>query len=122
MESSVLNKLKQRDRRALRVRAQLRGTAEKPRLCVIKTNSHIHAQLIDDEAGHTLASVSTLSKEFKNTEFNRKNKASAHQLGLHLAALAKAKNIKTVVFDRGRSKYHGVIAALADAARTELQF
>lgn len=106
-----------RKRRAFRVRKHVRGTSEKPRLCVIKTNVHVHVQLIDDEKSLTLASTSTLSKDFRNTEFNHKFSASAKQLGIKIAELAKAKNIKKVVFDRGWFKYHGVLAAVADAAR-----
>jgi large subunit ribosomal protein L18 len=73
--------------------------------------------MIDDEAGLTLGSISTLSKELKGTEFNRKNKASAKVLGVKIAEIAKNKNIHEVVFDRGASKYHGVLAEFADAAR-----
>ncbi|MFI0434215.1 MAG: 50S ribosomal protein L18 [Parachlamydiaceae bacterium] len=112
-----------RDKRALRVRKHIHGTSTKPRLCVVKSNSHIQAQLIDDDAGHTLGGVSTFSKELRNTEFNRKNKASARKLGEQIAEIAKGKNIKEVVFDRGPFKYHGVLAELADAARAGgLQF
>lgn len=106
-----------RNRRVMRVRKKLRGNGQKPRLCVVKTNAHILVQVIDDENGKTLASTSTLSKEFKNTEFNRKNKASAKALGKRIAELALDSNIKEVVFDRGAAKYHGILAELADAAR-----
>lgn len=104
-------------RRAMRVRKNLRGTSTKPRLCVVKSNSHIQAQLIDDETGITLGSVATFSKELKNTEYAKKNKASARKLGELLSAAAKEKNITEVVFDRGLFKYHGILAELADAAR-----
>jgi len=106
-----------RKRRAIRVRKNLRGTSDKPRLCVVKTNSHIQAQLIDDDAGQTLGSVSTFSKEMRNTEYAKKNKASARKLGEIIAQIAKEKNITQVIFDRGLFKYHGILAALADAAR-----
>lgn len=106
-----------RGKRAQRVRKHLRGTSSKPRLCVVKSNCHIQAQLIDDEAGHTLGGTATFAKEFRNTEFNRKNKASARKLGEQIAEIAKSKNIKEVVFDRGPFKYHGVLAELANAAR-----
>lgn len=106
-----------REKRALRVRKHLRGTSVKPRLCVFKSNCHIQAQLIDDEAGKTIGGISTYAKEFRNTEFNKKNKASARKLGEHIAEIAKSKNIKEIVFDRGSHKYHGVLAELADAAR-----
>lgn len=112
-----------RFKRALRVRKKLRGTSAKPRLCVCKSNCHIQVQLIDDDAGHTLGSAATFSKDFRDTEFNRKNKASARKLGEHIAEIAKNKNIKEVVFDRGSAKYHGILAELADAARAGgLQF
>ncbi len=117
MENSQTKINRNRKRRALHVRKRVRGTAEKPRLCVVKSNAHIHVQLINDEAAHTLASTSTLSGEFRQTEFNRKNKSSAHQLGLKIAELAQAKEVKKIVFDRGPFKYHGVIAAVADGAR-----
>jgi large subunit ribosomal protein L18 len=112
-----------REKRAMRVRKHIHGTSTKPRLCVVKSNSHIQAQLIDDEAGHTLGAASTFSKELRKTEFNRKNKASARKIGELIAEIAKSKNIKEVVFDRGPFKYHGVLAELADAARAGgLQF
>lgn len=112
-----------RKRRALRVRKHLRGDAVKPRLCVVKSNKHIQAQLIDDESGTTLGSVATFTKEFRETEFNKKNKVSAKKLGEQIAEIAKSKNIKEVIFDRGSAKYHGILAELADAARAGgLQF
>ena len=112
-----------RKKRAMRVRKHLRGTASKPRLCVVKTNKHIQAQLIDDEQGITLASASTFSKELQNSEFNRKNKSSARKIGESIADIAKSKNIKEVIFDRGSAKYHGILAELADGARSGgLQF
>lgn len=117
MESSIIKKSQDRVKRALRVRKWVRGSSERPRLCVVKTNANIHVQIIDDTSGVTLASTSTHSKEFRNTEFARRNKTSAARLGTKIAELAKEKNISKVVFDRGHSKYHGVIAALADAAR-----
>lgn len=106
-----------RHKRALRVRKHLRGSAEKPRLCVVKSNKHIQAQLIDDSTGSTLGAVSTNSKELRKTDFTSKNKASAKKLGEQIAEIAKAKNIKEVIFDRGPFKYHGVLAELAEAAR-----
>ncbi len=117
MESSRKHVAKVRKKRVLRLRKRVRGTTEKPRLCVIKTNQNINVQLIDDENSITLASVSTLSKEFKNTEFNKKNQTSAKQLGLKIAEKAKEKSVKKAVFDRSGFKYHGVIAAVADGAR-----
>lgn len=112
-----------RFKRARRVRKHLRGTSVKPRLCVFKSNCHIQVQLIDDEAGKTIGATATFAKEFRQTEFNRKNKVSARKLGEVIAEIAMSKNIKEVVFDRGSAKYHGVLAELADAARAGgLQF
>lgn len=110
MENSVYKVYVRKQRRAQRVRKNLRGTSERPRLCVYKSNAHVFAQIIDDEKGHTLASASTLS-------FGKRNKESAAVVGEKIADAALAKNIKSVVFDRGSSKYHGVIQALADKAR-----
>lgn len=104
-------------RRAVRVRKHLHGTASRPRLCVVKSNKHIEVQLIDDEAGKTLGHVATFSKEFRDTEFSGKNKNSASKLGARIGEIAKEQNIQEVIFDRGAHKYHGVLAAVADAAR-----
>ena len=117
MESSQKNTTRIRRKRVMRIRKRLRGNHEKPRLCVIKTNKNIHVQLIDDEKSLTLASTSTLAKDFRTTEFNKRNQSSAKQLGLKIAALAKEKAVKRVVLDRSGFKYTGVIAAVADGAR-----
>ena len=103
-----------RKKRMQRVRKKLRGSAEKPRLCIFKSHKHIGGQIIDDEAGLTLASFSTMSKEAKG---QKKSKEGARFVGAKLAELAKAKKIEKVIFDRGRFKYHGIIAEFADAAR-----
>ncbi|HEX2579886.1 MAG TPA: 50S ribosomal protein L18 [Rhabdochlamydiaceae bacterium] len=122
MESSLINRTRKRLKRAKRVRLNLRGTAEKPRLTVMKSNRHIAAQLIDDEKGITLASASTQMKKFRSKKLSG-NKESARVIGTELGELAKGKQITTVVFDRGFYKYHGVIAELASAAREAgLQF
>ncbi len=116
---------KLRKKRALRVRKHLKGTSLRPRLCVVKSNMHIQAQLIDDDLGVTLGSIATFAKELRDTEFNKKNKASARKLGERIAEIAKSKNIKEVVFDRGSSTYkgNGILAELANAARAGgLQF
>lgn len=123
MNNQVKEDRLKRNRRALRVRKHLRGSSSKPRLSVVKSNKHIQAQLIDDEQGKTLAFIATFSKQFRDTEFAKKNKASAKKLGEHIASEAKKQNIKEVVFDRGPFKYHGILAELADAARAGgLQF
>ena len=112
MEKRLQKRKITRNRRVFRVRKKLNGTLSKPRLCVSKTNKHMYAQLIDDENSTTLASACTLSKDKQ-----KKSKDSSKQIGLTIAKLAKEKNINTVVFDRGRFKYHGLIAHLADGAR-----
>lgn len=123
MRNTVVKNHRLRERRSLRVRKNLRGTSFKPRLCVVKSNKHIQVQLIDDEAGVTLGHTATFAKEFRDTEFGKKSKSSARKLGENIANIAKEKNIKEVVFDRGPFKYHGILAELADAARSAgLQF
>jgi large subunit ribosomal protein L18 len=123
MRNALLENQRKRNSRAMRVRKKLRGTSLKPRLSVHKSNCHIQAQIIDDEAGKTICGISTYGAEFKATEFCKKNKASADALGKHIAQMAQHHNIKEVVFDRGPSKYCGILAALADAARNGgLQF
>lgn len=110
MENSVYKTYVRKKRRAMRVRKNLRGNAAKPRLSVYKSNAHVFAQIIDDETGRTLAAASTLS-------FGKRNKESAATVGEKIAEAALSKDIKTVVFDRGPFKYHGIIKALADKAR-----
>lgn len=123
MRKEITKKHETRSKRALRVRKSLKGTASKPRLSVMKSNKHISVQLIDDDSGKTLGSSATFSKEFKNSEFSKKNKASAAKLGSTIAKIAKEQNISEVVFDRGPFKYHGILAAVADSAREAgLQF
>lgn len=117
MRKALMKTQEKRIKRAMRNRKKLKGTSLKPRMSVNKTNKHINVQLIDDEAGKTIGSIGTYSKEFKDTDFNRKNKASAKKLGEQIAAIAKEHNIKEIVFDRGPFKYHGILAELANAAR-----
>lgn len=117
MRNTVTRNHVLKTKRALRVRKNLHGTAAKPRLCVVKTNKHIMAQLINDELGVTIGAVSTLSKKYRTTEFNRRNINSAKELGREIATIAKNNGIAEVIFDRGPFKYHGVLASLADEAR-----
>lgn len=117
MRNHTINNQRLRLKRAFRVRKTLKGTAEKPRLSVHKTNKHITAQLIDDEKGIVLGMAGTVTKEFRGTPFEKKSKESAKKIGETIADLAKKNNIKEVVFDRGPFKYHGILAELADAAR-----
>ena len=123
MESRLTKRNSQRTRRSFRVRKRLRGTAEKPRMCVVKSNKHLSVQVIDDEAGVTLCSASTLSKEMVEQKLGKKSTGAARILGTKIAELVKEKNISTIVFDRGRNKYHGLLVELADSAREAgLQF
>lgn len=116
-----LDKNASRKKRHARVRAKLSGTAARPRLNVFRSNKHIYAQLIDDINGVTLASASTLDKEF-NLE-STGNLEAAKLVGEMVAKRAVEKGISAVVFDRGGYLYHGRIQALADAARENgLQF
>ena len=106
-----------RQRRHIRVRAKVKGTASRPRLCVFRSLNHIYAQVIDDTKGHTLVSASTLDPEIK-ADLNGKSKsAEAETVGALLAKRALKNKIKQVVFDRGGYKYHGRIKSLAEAAR-----
>lgn len=104
-----------REKRHLRIRQTLKGTAEKPRLSVFRSNSQIYAQIIDDVAGKTLCSASSLDKELKLK--NGSNVAAATEVGTLLAKRALALKIETVVFDRGGYLFHGRVKALAEAAR-----
>ena len=104
----------ERTRRHIRVRTKISGTAERPRLCVYRSNSNIYAQIIDDVKGVTLVQASTLDKEVK-TKYA--NKVAAKEVGALIAKKATAKKIETVVFDRGGYIYHGVVKELAEAAR-----
>ncbi len=117
MDTTVLKTCKRATRRGFRIRKRVRGTTAKPRLSVIKSNSHLHAQIIDDEQGLTIASLSTISKEMKSDGLVKKNQKTAAELGKRLAKAALDKGVKEIVFDRGQWKYHGVLATLADAAR-----
>ncbi len=111
------DKNKARVRRHLRVRKRITGTAERPRLNVFRSSKHIYAQLIDDVAGVTLVSASTVDKELTEGITNGANVESARKVGELVAKRAKDKGYASVVFDRGGYLYHGRIQALADAAR-----
>ncbi|MET3684017.1 large subunit ribosomal protein L18 [Alkalibacillus flavidus] len=104
-----------RKKRHTRVRRELVGTSERPRLNVYRSNKHIYAQLIDDFAGVTVASASTVDKEFNGDATG--NVEAAKQVGELVAKRATDKGYQSVVFDRGGYLYHGRVAALADAAR-----
>ena len=111
---SKIDRKATRQRRHLRVRRKISGTAECPRLCVYRSNTNVYAQIIDDVAGNTLVSCSTLDKEIKT---KHANKEAAKEVGTLIAKKAIEKNIEKVVFDRGGYIYHGVVKELAEAAR-----
>lgn len=104
--------ISKRQARHKRLRTKIKGTAEKPRLSVFRSNRHIFAQLIDDAKGITIASASDvkIAKKIKKTE-------SAKMVGVKIAETAKEKNIKKIMFDRGGYKYHGRTKAVAEGAR-----
>ena len=105
----------QRQRRQRRVRKKITGTTSRPRLSVFRSNRHISAQIIDDENGRTVASASTSEADLRGVTTS--NKEAAVKGGSLLAERAQEAGIDSVVFDRGGNKYHGRVAALADAAR-----
>ena len=111
---SKIDRKKESERRHARVRRKISGTAERPRLCVYRSNTNLYVQIIDDVAANTLVSASTLDKEVKT---KHANKEAAKEVGALIAKRALEKNIKDVVFDRGGYIYHGVVKELAEAAR-----
>ena len=105
-----------RIRRHRRVRKKVHGTATRPRLAIYSSNKHLTAQVIDDDAGRTLASASTLEADFRKQQSGG-NVAAATAVGALVAERAKQAGISAVVFDRGGFLYHGRVAAIAEAAR-----
>ena len=111
------NRRIRRERRHNRVRKKVKGTAEKPRLCIFRSLNHIYAQVIDDIKFHTLASASTLDPEIR-AEIKEKTKTEvAEKVGLLVGERAKEARVTKVVFDRGGYKYHGRVKALAEGVR-----
>lgn len=104
-----------RKRRHIRVRKKVSGTAARPRLVVTRSARHMVAQVVDDDAGRTLASASTMEVDLRNASTDKT--AKARKVGQLIAERAKGAGVETVVFDRGGNKYHGRVAALADGAR-----
>lgn len=114
---------KKRLRRRQHVRSKLRGTATKPRLCINRSLKHVSCQLVDDTTGRTILSVSTRDKGFRDQVAYGGSKVAAAAVGKAVAERALAAGVKEIRFDRGHCKYHGRVAALADAAREAgLQF
>lgn len=114
-----MDKIARMKRRKKHIRKTLSGTGDKPRLCIYKGSKTLNAQLVDDMAGKTIISLSTLSSAFsdKLKGSARSNVKSATVLGGEIAKLATAKGVSAVVFDRSGYRYHGVIKAFAEAAR-----
>ena len=110
---SVKTRPQSRLRRRRRVRAKIRGTAERPRLSVFRSNRGVQAQVIDDVSGHTVAAVNWTEGDLKDL----KSMEQAKRAGALLAERAKAAGVESVVFDRGGYRYHGRVKALADGAR-----
>ena len=108
-------KFKARKRRHLRLRKKVSGTAARPRLVVTRSNRNLVAQVVDDAVGRTLVSASTLEADLRAADGDKS--AKARRVGELIAERAKAAGIDAVVFDRGGNKYHGRVAAVADAAR-----
>ena len=109
-----INKNEQRVKRHVRLRHNLAGTTQRPRLCVYRSLTHIYAQIIDDVKAHTLVAASTLDKEVKTKASNIE---AAKEVGALIGARAVKAGIKNVVFDRGGYIYHGKVKAFAEAAR-----
>ena len=104
----------ERTRRHLRVRTKVSGTSERPRLCVYRSNANLYVQIIDDVAGNTLVSCSTLDKDIKT---KASNKEAAKEVGAAIAKKALDKKVENVVFDRSGYQFHGIVKEFAEAAR-----
>ncbi len=115
--SRIKDRKQRRDRIRRRYRNTVRGTASRPRLAVYKSLRHVYAQVIDDEAGTTLVAASSLEKDVAGSVAHCGNVEAAKLVGKAIAERAKEKGLETVVFDRGGFNYHGVIRAMAEAAR-----
>jgi large subunit ribosomal protein L18 len=114
---SIDTRRAERKRRHVRARKNISGTADRPRLSVFRSHQHIYAQIINDEQGHTLVAASSVEPEIKKQAEYFGNIDGAKIVGASIAKKALEKGITQVVFDRGGNKYHGRVAALADAAR-----
>jgi large subunit ribosomal protein L18 len=114
---SVKTKEQVRQRIHARIRKRLTGTPERPRLAVFRSQSHIYAQVIDDQAGRTLCAAASVEKDVRSEHKRGASAAAAKVVGTLVAKRAMEKGISAVVFDRGGFKYHGRVKALADAAR-----
>ena len=113
----MAKKLTGRERRKFRIRNKISGTAERPRLTVFRSANHIYAQVVDDDAGSTLAAASTLSADLKGGLGEADKTDAAKKVGALIARICLERKIEQVVFDRNGYLYHGRIKALAEAAR-----
>jgi large subunit ribosomal protein L18 len=113
----AIKKLSPIKMRHQRIRKKVAGTPQRPRLAVHFSGQHIYAQIIDDEAGKTIAAVNTTEKDFTGTASTKANVETAVKVGKLVAERARSRNVSQVVFDRGGFIYHGKVKALADAAR-----
>ena len=110
----LIEKNRKRNQRKLHIRKTIKGTPERPRMSVFRSNKHMYVQVIDDLSGVTIASVNTMEKEFNSLG---NNVADAAKLGVGIASRLKEKSVTEVVFDRNGFKYHGIVKAIADSAR-----
>lgn len=117
MQKNKLKNQKGLVRRHRRVRGKVSGTAERPRLCVTRSNNNMYVQVIDDVAHVTICGASTLGEDFKKTGAKAATVEGAAKLGEIIGKMAQAKGVTTVVFDRGGNLYHGRVKAVADGAR-----
>jgi len=117
VKDKVTLKKKAKSRIRKRIRKKLKGTSERPRVFIFKSNKYIYSQVINDEEGVVLTAASTLEKEFREKNKNTKSIEASKTLGEILAKRLKQKKIESVIFDRGISPYHGRIKALAEAMR-----
>ncbi len=116
MDKNIQKKLR-REKIRRRIRSTIRGTADRPRLCLYKSNKHVYAQLVDDRLGQTLVAVSTQNDEIADEIKDKTKQEAAEIVGKHLAKIADDKGLNKAVFDRSGYKYHGVVQALAEGAR-----
>jgi len=114
---SLKSRTQVRDKIRRRIRKKISGSPQRPRLAVFRSQAHIYAQVIDDDAGQTLCAASSLDGDFKKKSARGASVASAKAVGSLVAQRAKDKGIEAVVFDRGGFRYHGRVKALAEAAR-----
>jgi len=116
MDKNIQKKLR-REKIRRRIRSTVKGTADRPRFCLYKSNKHVYAQLVNDRLGQTLVAVSTQNEELADDTEGKTKTEAAEIVGKELAKIAEDKGINKVVFDRSGYKYHGVVKALADGAR-----